>query len=58
MNPADESSACVNDRCAGVVCEKSHANCTVLADGVMGYGVNGEEDTGNGFSCVLKCHSG
>ena len=58
LDPTDESSACVPDRCAGVNCKKSHAKCTVLADGLTGYGANGEADTGNGFSCVLRCHSG
>ena len=58
LDPTDESSACEPDRCAGVNCEKNHAKCTVLADGLTGYGANGEADIGNGFSCVLKCHSG
>ena len=58
LDPNDGSSACVLDRCAGVICEKNHAKCTVLADGETGFGADGEADTGDGFSCVLRCHSG
>ena len=56
LNPNDGT--CVLDRCAGVICEKNHAKCNVLADGETGFGADGEADTGDGFSCVLRCHSG